>query len=39
MVEVDGQPIQTHCFDLLVDLRAEDLIVVVDYLKEGIFSQ
>ena len=29
MVEVDGKPILTHCFDQLVDLGADELVVVV----------
>ena len=28
MVEVDEEPILTHCFDQLVDLGADELIVV-----------
>ena len=38
MVEVDGQPILTHCFDQLVDLGADELVVVVGYLKEVIID-
>jgi len=38
MVEVDGQLILTHCFDQLVDLGADELIVVVDYFKERIID-
>ena len=38
MVEVDGQPILSHCFDQLVDLGADELIVVVGYLKEKIID-
>ncbi|MDS0292774.1 UTP--glucose-1-phosphate uridylyltransferase AglF [Halogeometricum luteum] len=38
MVEVDGKPILTHCFDQLVDLGAEKLVVVVGYKKEVIIS-
>jgi len=38
MVEVDGQPILTHCFDQLVELGADELIVVVGYLKERIID-
>ncbi|ELY54942.1 sugar nucleotidyltransferase (glucose-1-phosphate thymidylyltransferase) 7 [Natronococcus amylolyticus DSM 10524] len=36
MVEIDEEPILTHCFDQLVELGAEELIVVVGYLKEKI---
>ena len=36
MVEIDEEPILTHCFDQLVDLGADELIVVVGYLKERI---
>ena len=38
MVEVDGKPILTHCFDQLVELNAEELIVVVGYKKEHIID-
>ncbi|MCU4975373.1 sugar nucleotidyltransferase [Halobacteria archaeon AArc-m2/3/4] len=38
MVEVDGEPILTHCFDQLVDLGAEEFVVVVGYLKERIID-
>ena len=38
MVEVDGQPILTHCFDQLVELGVDELIVVVGYLKERIID-
>ena len=38
MVEVDGQPILTHCFDQLVDLDADELMIVVGYLKERIID-
>jgi glucose-1-phosphate thymidylyltransferase len=38
MVEVDGEPILTHCFDRLVELGAEELLVVVGYMKERIIS-
>ena len=36
MVEVDEEPILTHCFDQLVDLGASELLVVVGYRKEAI---
>ncbi|WP_226042362.1 UTP--glucose-1-phosphate uridylyltransferase AglF [Natrinema sp. DC36] len=38
MVEVDGEPILTHCFDQLAALGADELIVVVGYLKEVIID-
>ncbi|PSQ20899.1 UTP--glucose-1-phosphate uridylyltransferase [Halobacteriales archaeon QS_8_65_32] len=38
MVEVDGKPILTRCFEALCDLGASELIVVVGYLKEEIIS-
>jgi glucose-1-phosphate thymidylyltransferase len=38
MVEVDGKPLLSHCFEQLVDLGAEELVVVVGYLKEKIIS-
>jgi glucose-1-phosphate thymidylyltransferase len=38
MVEVDGKPILTHCFDQLAALGADELIVVVGYLKERIID-
>ena len=38
MVEVDGAPILTHCFDSLVELGASELIVVVGYMKEKIIQ-
>jgi len=38
MVEVDGEPILTHCFEQLVDLGAEQLVVVVGYMKEEIIQ-
>ncbi|MCU4742802.1 UTP--glucose-1-phosphate uridylyltransferase AglF [Natronoglomus mannanivorans] len=38
MVEVDGEPILTHCFDQLVDLGAEEFVVVVGYFKERIID-
>lgn len=38
MVEVNGKPILTYCFDQLVDLGADELIVVVGYLKEEIIE-
>jgi len=38
MVEVAGEPILTHCFDKLVELGAEELVVVVGYRKECIID-
>jgi glucose-1-phosphate thymidylyltransferase len=38
MVEVDGKPLITHCFDQLIDLGADELIVVVGYMKEVIID-
>jgi len=38
MVEVDGKPILTHCFEQLVELDADELIVVVGYKKENIID-
>ncbi len=38
MVEVAGKPILTHCFDQLVELGADELIVVVGYRKEQIIE-
>ena len=38
MVEVNNQPILTHCFDQLVELGVDELIVVVGYLKERIVN-
>jgi glucose-1-phosphate thymidylyltransferase len=38
MVEIDGKPILTHCFEQLVELGAEELVVVVGYRKENIIE-
>ena len=38
MVEVDGKPILAHCFDELVELGAEELLVVVGYKKQAIIN-
>jgi glucose-1-phosphate thymidylyltransferase len=38
MVEVNGKPLITHCFDQLIDLGADELIVVVGYMKEVIID-
>ncbi|WP_225335249.1 UTP--glucose-1-phosphate uridylyltransferase AglF [Halomicrobium urmianum] len=38
MVEVDGKPILTHCFEQLVELGADELLVVVGYKKQVIIN-
>ncbi len=38
MVAVDGKPILTHCLDQLVDLGADEFVIVVGYLKEKIID-
>jgi glucose-1-phosphate thymidylyltransferase long form len=38
LVEVAGEPILTHCFDQLLELGAEELVVVVGYMKEKIID-
>ena len=38
MVAVDGRPILTHCFEQLVELGADRLVVVVGYRKERIID-
>ena len=38
MAEVDGTPILTHCLEQLVELGAEEFVIVVGYLKEEIIS-
>jgi glucose-1-phosphate thymidylyltransferase len=38
MVEVDGQPILTYCFEQLMELGADEFVVVVGYLKEKIID-
>ena len=38
MVEVAGKPILTHCFEQLVGLGADELLVVVGYMKEKIID-
>jgi glucose-1-phosphate thymidylyltransferase len=38
MVEVAGKPLLTHCFEQLIDLDADELIVVVGYRKQDIIS-
>ncbi|GGN09364.1 UTP--glucose-1-phosphate uridylyltransferase AglF [Halarchaeum nitratireducens] len=39
MVEVAGRPLLTHCFEQLVDLGADELVVVVGYMKERIIER
>jgi glucose-1-phosphate thymidylyltransferase len=36
LVEIDGRPILTHCFEQLVELGAEELLVVVGYRADDI---
>ncbi|QZA89039.1 sugar nucleotidyltransferase [Salinarchaeum sp. IM2453] len=38
MVGVNGKPILTHCFEQLVDVGADQLVVVVGYKKEQIIE-
>jgi glucose-1-phosphate thymidylyltransferase len=38
MVEVNDKPILTHCFEQVVDLGADELVVVVGYMKEKIID-
>ncbi|MGB9961579.1 UTP--glucose-1-phosphate uridylyltransferase AglF [Halobacterium sp. MBLA0001] len=38
MVEVNGKPILTHCFEQLVGLGADGLVVVVGYRKQDIIE-
>jgi len=38
MVEVNGKPILTHCFEQLAELGADELVVVVGYLKQNIIE-
>jgi glucose-1-phosphate thymidylyltransferase len=38
MVEVNGKPILTYCFEQLVELGADELVVVVGYLKQNIID-
>jgi glucose-1-phosphate thymidylyltransferase len=38
MVEVAGKPLLTHCFEQLVELDAEELLVVVGYRKQDIID-
>jgi glucose-1-phosphate thymidylyltransferase len=39
LVEVDGRPILGHCFDRLIELDAEELLVVVGYEKQAIIER
>ena len=39
MVEVDGKPILTHCFERLVELGATEFVVVVGYMGDVIVNQ
>src|SRR6056297_3695236 len=38
MVEVDGQPILTHCLEQLAELGTDEFILVVGYMKEEIID-
>jgi len=38
MVEVDGKPILTHCFEQLAELGADEFVVVVGYRKQDIID-
>ena len=38
LVEVNDRPILSHCFDRLIELEADELIVVVGYKKEKLIS-
>jgi len=38
MVEVNDKPILTHCFEQVIDLGADELVVVVGYMKEKIID-
>ncbi|MEZ3115647.1 UTP--glucose-1-phosphate uridylyltransferase AglF [Halobaculum sp. MBLA0147] len=38
LVEVDGKPILSHCFDQLAELGADEFVVVVGYLKQRIID-
>ncbi len=38
MVEADGKPLLTHCFEQLIELDADELLVVVGYKKEVIIE-
>ncbi len=38
LVEVNGRPILSHCFDRLIELDASELLVVVGYKKEKLID-
>ncbi|WP_128478767.1 UTP--glucose-1-phosphate uridylyltransferase AglF [Halorussus pelagicus] len=38
MVEIDGKPILTHCFEQLAELGADEFVVVVGYRKQDIIE-
>ncbi|GAB7010780.1 UTP--glucose-1-phosphate uridylyltransferase AglF [Halorubrum trueperi] len=38
MVEINGKPILTHCFEQLAELGADELVVVVGYLKQNVIE-
>ncbi len=38
MVEVDGKPLLTHCFEQLLEMDVDELLVVVGYKKEAIIE-
>jgi glucose-1-phosphate thymidylyltransferase len=38
MVEVDDEPLLTHCFDRLAELGADEFVVVVGYRKQDIIE-
>ncbi|MFD1685872.1 UTP--glucose-1-phosphate uridylyltransferase AglF [Halobellus litoreus] len=38
LVEVDGRPILSHCFDRLLELDVDELLVVVGYKKEKLIE-
>ncbi|AAG18702.1 glucose-1-phosphate thymidylyltransferase [Halobacterium salinarum NRC-1] len=39
LVEVNGKPILTHCFEILLDLGIDDVVVVVGYEKDKIIDR
>jgi glucose-1-phosphate thymidylyltransferase len=38
LVEINGEPILSHCFDQLAELGADEFVVVVGYLKQRIID-
>ncbi len=38
MVEVAGKPILTHCLEQVVELGADEIVIVVGYRKQDIIS-